>query len=299
MTAPPLHHVQVLSSPWPGVYGTVIESGLSFGKHSHATHGLGLIEVGAQTSASGRGVVDAQAGDLISTNPGEVHDGKPRGGRTRRWKMVYFEPAVLASMALDSDTSRNNETRNIEITQPVMQDAVLTRALHRLFAQLEAWASVELAREHNGSPSKLRALACEEALVQTCALLLNAHTDVPTAARALDSAERGETSKSHVVNLMRQRLADDLLNPPTLAELAALVGLSKYQVLRHFQKAHGLPPHAWLMWQRTERARGLIRSGMTLVDAAAASGFADQSHLHRCFVRHFGFTPGAWQRAFS
>jgi AraC-like DNA-binding protein len=294
MQTAPHHRVQVLSSPWPGVYGTVIESGLSFGKHSHAAHGLGLLEAGAQTSASGRGVVDAQAGDLISTNPGEVHDGRPRGGRTRRWKMVYFEPSVLASMALDSDASRD-----IEITQPVMQDAVLARALQRLLAQLEAWASVEQQCKPNGSPSKLRALACEEALVQTCALLLNAHTDAPTAARASDSAQRGETSKSHAVNLIRERLAYDLLNPPTLVELAALVGLSKYQVLRRFQKAHGLPPHAWLMWQRTERARALIRSGLTLVDAAAASGFADQSHLHRCFVRHFGFTPGAWQRAFN
>ncbi len=294
MQEAPHHRVQVLSSPWPGVYGTVIESGLSFGKHSHATHGLGLIEAGAQTSASGRGVVDACAGDLIATNPGEVHDGRPRGGRTRRWKMVYFEPAVLTSLALDSDT-----TRDIEITQPVIQDAVLARALKRLLAQLEMWASVEQEHTSGGTPSKLRALASEEALVQTCVLLLNAHTAVPTIARALDSAQRGETSKSHAMNLIRERLADDLLNPPTLNELAALAGLSKFQVLRRFHQAHGLPPHAWLMWQRTEHARGLVRSGVTLADAAASSGFADQSHLHRCFVRHFGFTPGAWQRAFG
>jgi AraC-like DNA-binding protein len=31
--------------------------------------------------------------------------------------------------------------------------------------------------------------------------------------------------------------------------------------------------------------------------AAAESGFADQSHLTRVFVRHFGFTPGEWRRA--
>jgi AraC-like DNA-binding protein len=34
-----------------------------------------------------------------------------------------------------------------------------------------------------------------------------------------------------------------------------------------------------------------------LADTAAASGFADQSHMTRIFTRHFGFTPGAWQRA--
>jgi AraC-like DNA-binding protein len=41
----------------------------------------------------------------------------------------------------------------------------------------------------------------------------------------------------------------------------------------------------------------LIREGSSLRDAAAASGFADQSHMTRVFARHFGFTPGAWRRA--
>jgi AraC-like DNA-binding protein len=41
----------------------------------------------------------------------------------------------------------------------------------------------------------------------------------------------------------------------------------------------------------------LIRRGTSLADTAAASGFADQSHMTRIFTRHFGFTPGAWQRA--
>jgi AraC-like DNA-binding protein len=34
-----------------------------------------------------------------------------------------------------------------------------------------------------------------------------------------------------------------------------------------------------------------------LAHAAAAAGFADQSHMTRIFTRQFGFTPGAWQQA--
>ena len=33
--------------------------------------------------------------------------------------------------------------------------------------------------------------------------------------------------------------------------------------------------------------------------AALAAGFADQSHMNRIFMRQFGFTPGAWQRAMA
>jgi AraC-like DNA-binding protein len=76
-----------------------------------------------------------------------------------------------------------------------------------------------------------------------------------------------------------------------------MAGLGKFQLLRRFQKAYGVPPHAWLLLQRAERARALIRRGTSLADTAAASGFADQSHMTRIFTRHFGFTPGAWQRA--
>ena len=96
---------------------------------------------------------------------------------------------------------------------------------------------------------------------------------------------------------MRERLADDLLHAPTLDELAALAGCSRFQLLRRFQQLHGLPPHAWLLQQRLERARQLIRQGHGLAQAAADAGFADQSHLTRHFSRQFGYTPGAWRAA--
>jgi AraC-like DNA-binding protein len=79
--------------------------------------------------------------------------------------------------------------------------------------------------------------------------------------------------------------------------MARMTGLSKYQVLRRFERAYGLPPHAWLLRQRAERARTLIRSGLSLAQAAASAGFSDQSHMTRIFVRQFGFTPGAWRKA--
>jgi AraC-like DNA-binding protein len=58
-----------------------------------------------------------------------------------------------------------------------------------------------------------------------------------------------------------------------------------------------VPPHAWLLQRRAEKARGLIRNGSSLAAAAASCGFADQSHMTRVFVRQFGFTPGAWKRS--
>jgi transcriptional regulator GlxA family with amidase domain len=73
---------------------------------------------------------------------------------------------------------------------------------------------------------------------------------------------------------VRERLADDLSGAPSLAEIAAMIGLSRYQVLRRFEKTFGLPPHAWLLGRRAERARVLIRDGTMLATAASECGFA-------------------------
>jgi AraC-like DNA-binding protein len=100
---------------------------------------------------------------------------------------------------------------------------------------------------------------------------------------------------SDAVHRARQRLDDDPAAAPTLANLAAEAGLGRLQFLRAFSRATGLPPHAYLVQRRIQRARQLIRRGVTLADAAAASGFADQSHMTRCFTRSLGLTPGAFR----
>jgi AraC-like DNA-binding protein len=281
----PAHQSRVFGSPWAGVYATHIESARHFGRHWHAVYGVGLIEHGAQSSASGRGDVDAYAGDVIMCNPGEVHDGRPLGGPSRRWRMLYFEPAVIASMLADApDTSL---AADVELTRPVAQDARLRTALQRLLGRLQQWD----AAGHNGA----QALACEESLVRACALLLHRHAASP----ATDSCASLFASPSTELQRAREQLAADLLAPPTLTELARTAGLSKFQLLRRFEKAFGLTPHAWLLQQRTEHARGLIRGGAGLAQAAVACGFADQSHMTRLFARQFGFTPGAWQQAMA
>ena len=270
----PDHHCQISRTPWPGVHVTRIESARHYGRHWHATLGVGWVEQGAQRSASGRGMVEAQAGDLISSNPGEVHDGEPLGGGTRRWQMLYLEPEAAADgLGLAS-------TGALDLARPVFQDPPLRAALQRLFSQLAAWRQAGM--------EGAEALACGEALATVMAAL-GRHAGTPRRPHAEPAAGP--------LTIVRERLADDLLHAPTLDELAALAGCSRFQLLRRFQQLHGLPPHAWLLQQRLERARQLIRQGHGLAQAAADAGFADQSHLTRHFSRQFGYTPGAWRAA--
>jgi AraC-like DNA-binding protein len=259
-----MHRSRVLGSPWKGVYGAQLESSRHFGRHSHDAYGFGFLEHGAHRSASGRGNVDAYAGELITTNPGEIHDGRPLAGPSRRWRILYVEPPTLVGFV---------DNPEIEVAHPVIRDPALLLRVKRVFARIERW------REFGP-------LACEEALVEACTVLL-ARYGTLRAPREASADLRG----------VRERLADELVEPPDLAEMARMTGLSRFQLLRRFERCYGVPPHAWLRQKRAERARAMIRDGATLSAAAAASGFADQSHMTRVFVRQFGFTPGAWRAA--
>ena len=269
MTATP-HFARVLRSPVPGVFATYSSGGQQFDRHWHDVYGFGLIDQGAQSWASGRGRVNAYAGDVINTNPGEVHDGRPLGGPTRRWRIVSVDsPAMRALAGIDGEPGA--------ITTPVINDARLGQTLAHLFAALDRWQA---------GRDDVTAMAFEELLVESCAQLLSRHGTTP---RGADAA--GD------VRMLRDRLVDEWRHPPSLAELAAVTGVSRFQVLRRFRAQFGLPPHAWVRCRRTEVARALIGRGVSLARAAASSGFADQSHMTRAFARQYGYTPGAWRRA--
>jgi transcriptional regulator GlxA family with amidase domain len=94
-------------------------------------------------------------------------------------------------------------------------------------------------------------------------------------------------------------LSADPLAPPDGAELARAAGLSPAHLTRLFTRTVGAPPRHFLLWLRVRRARELLDQGLPLAQCATEAGFADQSHLHRAFVRIMGLTPGQYAAARS
>ena len=85
--------------------------------------------------------------------------------------------------------------------------------------------------------------------------------------------------------------------PPAgpVRRVAAQAGMSREGFTRRFARRHGMPPHAFWLMRRLNLARRLLRAGEGIAAAAAEAGFADQSHLGRCFRRVFGVTPGRYR----
>ena len=81
-----------------------------------------------------------------------------------------------------------------------------------------------------------------------------------------------------------------------LVELAKLVGMSQFHFCRLFKQSMGLSPYQYLLQQRVERAKHLLKgSELLIADIAMDCGFSSHSHLSRQFRRLVGVTPKAYR----
>ncbi|WP_318153365.1 AraC family transcriptional regulator [Halomonas sp. ML-15] len=244
----------------------------AFGRHTHDQYGIGVILRGAQKSLSGRGTVEATAGDIITVNPGEVHDGTPLGDNGRAWRMLYFDPASLAGTI---DDVTDGVTNNRELSHPAMRDPLSSARFCALFRAIT---------DPQGGHSDIE--------IRENLLLLLARLIEPGRAQPVRGVPIG-------IEQARTRIDDDPATSLTLLDLADIAGVSQFQLVRGFSKATGLTPHAYLVQRRLQRARRLIAAGASLTDAAQRSGFADQSHMTRLFVRAYAISPGLYAAAMN
>jgi AraC-like DNA-binding protein len=121
-------------------------------------------------------------------------------------------------------------------------------------------------------------------------------------ARLLAHAERaprlkGGANEPRAVARAKSYLRDNLGERVTLDELAAAAGLSRFRLVHAFVAAVGLPPHAYQLQLRIERARQLLQDGLPAAQAAVDLGFVDQAHFIRHFKKIMRVTPGQYARS--
>ena len=95
----------------------------------------------------------------------------------------------------------------------------------------------------------------------------------------------------------RDRLHADLTARPSLADLAAAVGVHPVTLARAFRRTFGCTVGEYLRRLRIERAaEQLVAGSQPLAEIALAAGFADQSHFSNVFRRRIGMSPSAYRR---
>src|SRR5262249_51211944 len=78
----------------------------------------------------------------------------------------------------------------------------------------------------------------------------------------------------------------------TLHEMAQCAGLSTSHFLEMFRKSTGESPHQFVLRQRVERAKAMLREAeMRVLDVAGACGFKTQQHFAAAFRRYCCASP--------
>jgi AraC family transcriptional regulator of adaptative response/methylated-DNA-[protein]-cysteine methyltransferase len=84
---------------------------------------------------------------------------------------------------------------------------------------------------------------------------------------------------------------------PSLADVAAHVGLSESHFQRLFTRWAGISPKRFLQFQTVAHARALLAESRSLLDATYEAGLSSAGRLHDLFVTIDAVTPGEFKRS--
>ncbi|PSN11246.1 AraC family transcriptional regulator, partial [filamentous cyanobacterium CCP5] len=242
-----------------------------FSRHTHDGYAIGMIEAGTEEFFYRGATHQAHRGELVIIHPGEVHTG--HAGEAAGWCYRMLYPSV--DWMVQSAEGVGGADPDPHFFQPVIADPVLVNQFRRLHQALETSDS-QLERQS-------RLLAWMSRLIQR------------------HGERRCWQPSGQKTALIEVRQAQDYLHshyakPVSLEQLAGLTQLPPIKLLRSFRRVTGLPPHAYQVQLRVRQSKRLLAAGLPIVQVAADTGFADQSHLNRHFKRLVGVTPGQYIR---
>ena len=103
----------------------------------------------------------------------------------------------------------------------------------------------------------------------------------------------GSARLRRIKELVHAKLEDDL----SLDEMAQSVGLSTAHFARMFRKSTGETPHQFVLRQRLDRAKAMLRApDARVLDVAVACGFKTQQHFAQVFRGVWGVSPTEYRR---
>ncbi|MCE0494995.1 AraC family transcriptional regulator [Vibrio salinus] len=242
------------------------ESTQRYKAHCHSELSIGIIESGETClSMDGEDVVLGR-GDAVLILPERVHACNPVNGKPRTYYMLYIDRCWCCDVL---SGFFHQKVTHFQCDRSLRLPSETVLKLHRVISALMVSSSEALITEMNDILFSVLCSYC-----------------VPVRFFVNDMCLAYE---------VRKRLLDSFGPSVSIDEIAHDLGYSTETVIRHFKRHFGITPKSFLNNYRVEKAKSLIRNGMTIVDAALEVGYSDQSQLHRAFVHYTAATPGQFQ----
>ncbi|WP_227979277.1 helix-turn-helix transcriptional regulator [Nocardia spumae] len=269
MSASAVEQVRIRRPPDAGRILLMAGRTTGYGIEPRGEYVFGVVAGEAMVARRGRERRTVAPGRVVAWDPSHAHSGTSVTHRPWSCRLMIVELADLAHLGGEQDV-----LADVAFPDPVLDDPRLAAEFVRLHHVLEKPAT---------------RLERDERLTVWLHTVIGRH-----------SAKRGSPSTTRMRDDGPFRLACDYLgdNSPRnigLDELAGAAGIDKFRLIRVFRERTGTTPHAVQIAHRIRLARRLLENGYPLADTATATGFADQSHLHRHFRASTGMTPGRYR----
>ncbi len=237
--------------------------------HAHAQFQLTLYDGGPRRFKVAHHDFAGGPRTSIIVQAGEPHSSVPVDDPLLTLRTFYLEESLVAEIA----ASLWGGNATVAFRAPLLDDAATVARLRAAHRALDR-----------------RDLEGEEKTCIALRQLVQRHATPTGPARRIPASE---ATIATVREILRDRATENI----GLDELAAAAGLSRFHLIRVFERRYGVTPFAYQRNQRIEKARAVLRSGSSIADAAAAAGFSDQSHLGRSFRAVMGSTPGEYRES--
>jgi AraC-like DNA-binding protein len=235
--------------------------GHGYDPHRHDTYSIGRTLAGVQSFHYKGSLRHGVPGNTLILHPDELHDGSAGTAAGFRYRMAYIDPALIQQVLGGEPLPY--------IAGGLSSDARLYRAS----------ATFVQAMDH-----PLDALEEQDALF-----------DLATAMRAVAGKPRGRKLLDYrATERAREFILAHLDLGITLEMLEHASGRERWSLSRDFRVLFGTSPYRFVTLRRLDQVRALALDGFSLVDAALAAGFHDQSHMTRHFTRCYGVSPSRW-----
>lgn len=243
------------------------QSRACYKEHLHPTFSIGAIDAGQSTfTGADGGPVVLSPGTLVFVPAGRMHACNPASGSAWSYQMLHLDAEWLRGVRDEYCNEAKAKREPVRIVTNPKLYAHFNRLNSLLFTDAD--------------PSDKEARLIE--------FIGDTETEQGRSIGPADIPQK-------LVELIKPAL-EYLHRMPSksisLGELAGLVRLSRYQLIRAFRIVTGMTPHAWQVNHRINLSRTLLRDGDSISSVALALGFADQAHFQRAFKAHTGVTPG-------
>jgi AraC-like DNA-binding protein len=239
----------------------------TFTRHTHEEYAIGVIERGALGFYYRHVNWVASAGAISLCIPGEIHTGQAAADEGWMYRMFYLDPQLMCGIASEIASAPSDVPF---FRSGVVDDPELAASLLQLHIRIEQQDAL--------------VMEIEAHFIETLSRFIIRYADKSLRPRVLTEEPDAVAS---IKGYLQDRYAEDI----SLDDLSQLTHFSRFHLLRVFRQQMGVPPHTYLRQVRLRRAKQMLTQGTPIAEVAAATGFADQSHLTKWFKRLWGFTP--------